>query len=204
MHALMFCEDEAVISKRTKLIASISGCEKPVVLKNTTALGFPRCEIKLKRVDLLIIQSLRHSPRKATSQVARKVGVSVRTVEIRLAYMTYNRAFFHIVRMDFHRIDGVASSIIVKYLDDGFKRRLDRMIRSRLEGIFFSVTGRKETSQFNFVCKIVAEFEMVRDWIRDLDGVTLLKSGTLRECILVSDWIDNQIERMLGSQWSHG
>lgn len=153
--------------------------------------------MKLKRVDLLIVRSLRRSPRLATSRVARQIGVSIRTVERRLTYLTNSHALFHMVTMNFQKIDGAASSIIVNYEDEDDKPKLDGIIRSRLEKIFFSVTGGKMTSQFNFVCKNVAEFESVRDWIMGLDGVTLLRSGILREYILTSDWIDSVIDRML-------
>ena len=164
VHVLMFCEDELAVHRRVGLMSSISGCKDPVVLRNSPALGFHKSSMDLTRTDLHIVKALRRDPRTSSEKLAKLAGVSRRTVERRLVAMTNAHALFHKVRMDFQKIDGVSGSIIVSFKSEEVKRRLDEKIRGKLTNVFFSISNGSKTSQFNFVCKNVAEFEEIRDW----------------------------------------
>jgi DNA-binding Lrp family transcriptional regulator len=193
----MFCENERALSRRTGLISSIAGCKHPQILRNPDALGFRRCEMKLSRTDLMILKSLRKQPRKSASQVAEEIGVSVRTVERRIADLTAGNAILHMINIDFQKLDGVASSAFVTYEDEKRKSMLDSLITSRLDRLLFSATGGTKTSQFTFVCRNVAETDGIRQWIRELDGVSQFRLGLVKEYILVTKWLDDEIDEML-------
>jgi len=196
LQVLLFCEDEAM-SRRTELISSIAGCRDPLILRNWQALGFRRCDLSLTKTDILILKSLRRDPRKSTRQVAGETGVSARTVERRIAILTDNYAFFHMFRLDFQKLDGVACSVVASYLDEKKKPGLDRTIGSRLERTIYSATNARNTSLFNFVCSNVAEAEGIREWVRGLDGVTETRMGIIKEYILESGWLDDKLQSML-------
>jgi DNA-binding Lrp family transcriptional regulator len=197
MQVLLFCENEEAVTRRTRLITSISGCEDPVILRNLDALGFRRCNLKPTQTDLKILKSLRKNPRKSMDNVAREVGVSKRTIERRIAHLTQNSAFFHMLRLDFRKSQGVLCSLIVSYGDERQKSRLDATIASKVEKLFYSATAAKAVSIFNFACDNVAESEAIREFADSLEGVIETKIGFIREYILVSDWLDTEIERML-------
>jgi DNA-binding Lrp family transcriptional regulator len=196
LQLLLFCRSYAV-DRTTRLVSSIAGCDEPVVLRNLEGLGFYPSKINLTDTDIKILRSLRRSPRKSTHQIADEVGVSTRTVERRLAFLTEEKAFFHMLRLDFRKSEGVTCSIVVSYLDEGKKGRIDRMISSRLDRIIFLATAARTTSQFNFVCDNVAEAGSIKEWIERLDGVSHAEMGIIREYILTSEWLDEDLQNML-------
>jgi DNA-binding Lrp family transcriptional regulator len=196
LQLLMFCKEE-VMSRRIELVSSIAGGGEPLVLRNWQALGFRRCEMALTRTDLFILKSLRKNPRKSTSQVASETKISARTVERRINLMTSNYAYFHMFRLDFPKVDGVICSTVISYDDERKKQAVDRAVDSRLDRIIYSATGAKTTSLFNFVCGNVTEAEGVQEWLRGLDGVAETRMGIIKEYVLVTDWLDDELHSML-------
>ncbi len=197
LQVLLYCESEKAISRRTALISSISGDRDPLILRKV---GFPFCDLLLTRTDLLILKSLRRDPRKDTASIASEIGVSARTIERRISVLTANNAFFHLSRPNFRRTEGVACSVIISYQNAKKKRGLDEIIASKLDRIVFSVTAESTASQFTFVCNNVVEAEEIEQWIQGLDGVAEARMGIIKEFILVSGWLDDEIERMLSEE----
>jgi DNA-binding Lrp family transcriptional regulator len=199
LNVVLCCENEQAISRRTALISSISGDKDPLILRKV---GFPRCDLSLTRTDLLILKSLRRDPRKDTADVASEIGVSARTIERRISVLAANNAFFHLLTPDFKRTEGAVCRAVIFYGDGKKKATLDEMIGSKLERIVYSVTVGSTVSQFTFVCNNVIEAEEIHEWIQGLDGVAEARMGIIREFILVSGWLDEEIEAMLSAEWA--
>jgi DNA-binding Lrp family transcriptional regulator len=198
LQVILFCENEETIARRTELVAAIcQSKEDPWILRNLDALGFNRCKVKLSKTDLLVLKSLRTDPRKSTAKVASETGVSTRTVERRIHTLTEAGAFYHMFQLDFQKLNGVTASTTVSFRDEKTKRKLDPVISAKLEGLFYSKTSAKITSQFNFASKNVGETEEIYEWIRGLDGVVQARMGIIKQYILNSSWIDGEIDRML-------
>jgi hypothetical protein len=100
-------------------------------------------------------------------------------------------------RPDFKNLDGVAASIIVSYKDGSRKSALDQEITTRLGRVVFSFTASSTISQFNFVCDNLLQAEANHEWIQGLDGVGQTRMGIVKGFILVTDWLDEEIERRL-------
>jgi hypothetical protein len=196
LHVFLYCESEQAILRRTALISSISGDTNPLIQRKV---GFPRCDLSVTRTDLLILKSLRRDLRKDTAEIASEIGISTRTVERRISLLTANNAFFRLLRPDFKRAEGTVCRAVISYGDGKKKAALDGMIGSRLERIVFSVTAESTASQFTFVCDNAVEAEEIGEWIQGLDGVVEARMGIIREFILVSGWLDDEIERMLSA-----
>jgi DNA-binding Lrp family transcriptional regulator len=194
LQIMLFCEDEKTISRRTQLISSIAGCRDPLIVRE---MGFPRPDVKLNRLDWLILKSLRKEPRKSTATIAKEVRSSARTVDRRISVLTENSAFFHVFRPDFKKSEGVVCSVIISYKDGNVKSTVDDVINSKLERVVFSSTSARMISQFNFVCNNVIEAEETNEWIQTLDGVAQVRMGIVKEFILLTDWIDEEIEKRL-------
>jgi DNA-binding Lrp family transcriptional regulator len=194
LNVLLYCESEQAISRRTALIASIAGGKDPLILRR---IGVPRCNLSLTKTDLSILKALRRDPRKDTTDIAGELGISARTVERRISILTANNAFFQMVRPDFKRAEGTVCRLIISYSDGKRKAAMDESIRSKLQRIVFSVTSESAVSQFTFVCDNVVEAEDIEEWVRGLDGVAWALMGIIKEFILVTGWLDDEIERML-------
>ena len=197
VHLLVFCEDEAAISRKIQLISSICGCDDPVILRNSEALGFYKCKLRANTKDLMILQSIRKNPRKRVQQIAREIHLSSRTVERRIGVLTSDHAFFHMVRMGFENLDGLTCSIFVFYTNQAQKLVSDSEISSRLQRLVFSATNGTKISQFTFVCKNVAEAENILHWVRTLDGIEKIMMGFVTKYILVTEWLDYEINAEL-------
>lgn len=196
---LLMYSQGAETPRKIGLISSLSGDSSPITLSEWQALGFRRCNLKLTKNDLMIIKSLRRDPRKSVHQVALEMSISARTVERRLDALTSRYAFFHMFRVDFAKLDGVVCSVQISYQDETSKRGLDRTMESKLGRIIYSVTSGSATSMYNFVCSNVPEAEMAHEWIRSLGGVTRTRMGIIKDFILVSDWLDDELEGMFRS-----
>lgn len=194
LYVLLYCESEQAIARRTALISSISGGKDTLIQRNV---GLPRCDLSPTRTDLLILKSLRRDPRKDTTNIASEIGVSARTIERRISVLTANNAFFHLLRPDFKRAEGTVCRLMISYEDGKKKVGLDEMIGSKLERVVYSVTADSTVSQFTFVSNNVIEAEEIEEWIQGLDGVAEARMGIIREFVLVSGWLDDEIERML-------
>jgi DNA-binding Lrp family transcriptional regulator len=204
LHLLVFCENESAISRKIKLISSICGCEEPIVLRNSEALGFYECKLKPSTKDLLILRSLRKNPRKKVQQIAKEVHLSKRTVERRIGVLTANHAFFHMVRMGFQNVEGLTCSAFVFYSDRAKKSTGDAEIESRLQRLVFSATRGNRISQFTFVCKNAFESEEVKRWLQTIEGIENVMMGLVTKYILVTDWLDFEMEQMISSQTIRG
>jgi DNA-binding Lrp family transcriptional regulator len=199
LHLLMFCENEAAISRKIKLVSSICGSAEPVILRNSEALGFYECSLRATRKDLVILKSLRRNPRKRVQKIAHEIGLSIRTVERRISVLTSYRAFFHMVRIGFENVDGLTCSVFVFYSDETKKSNADNEIASRLNALVFSATAGTRISQFTFICRNVVEAEDIRQWIQTLEGIKKIVMGLVTKYLLVTDWLDYEIERIISN-----
>jgi DNA-binding Lrp family transcriptional regulator len=200
LHLLLFCENESAISRKIGLVSSICGCEEPIVLRNSEALGFYECKIKASMKDLLIMRSLRNNPRKRVQQIAKEMHLSNRTVERRISALTANHAFFHMVRMGFQNVEGLTCSAFVFYSNQANKLTGDAEIASRLQRLVFSATKGNRISQFTFVCKNASESEEIKRWLQTIDGIEKVMMGLVTKYILVTDWLDFEMQQMISRQ----
>jgi DNA-binding Lrp family transcriptional regulator len=197
LHMLVFCENELAISRKVQLVCTISGCDDPLILRNSEALGFYETRLRATPKDLVILRSMRKSPRKRVQQIAREVHLSTRTVERRIDSLTAQRAFFHMVGVGFQNVDGLACSMFVFYSDESKKSATDTAIASKLQRLIFSATNGTKISEFTFVCKNAAEAEDLKRSAQTLEGVARIMMGLVTRYILVTDWLDYVIEQLI-------
>jgi DNA-binding Lrp family transcriptional regulator len=199
MQVLLFCKEEAM-SRRIELISSIAGSKDPLVIKDWQALGFRRPSIELTNTDTKILNSLRRNPRKAMQQVRKEIGGSVRTVQRRINLLTENNVFFHMFRLDFQKIDGLPCSLLVNYDDRKKKQEADEKIVSKLDGMFYSATSLTLTSLFHFACHNISEGEVIKTWVSNLKGVVQTRLWIIKDYILVTEWLDQEIRNLDSSR----
>jgi DNA-binding Lrp family transcriptional regulator len=200
IHVLFFCENEESISRKIKLVSSICGSDNPIILRNSDALGFSACKIRPTKKDLLILRSMRKHPRKKAQQIATEVRISTRTVERRINELILHRAFFHMVRMGFQNVAGLTCSIFIFYSDQTKKSSSDIKFSSWLQRLVFSATTGTLVSQFTFICKNAAEAVELEHRAQTLEGVEKIIMGHVIRYILVTDWLDYEIERLIYMQ----
>ena len=62
--------------------------------------------------------------------------------------------------------------------------------------MIYSATSLTRTSLFNFYCRNISECEVIKTWASGLDDVAQTRMELIREYILVSEWLDEEIQRL--------
>ncbi len=191
---LLYYGSEEAAERRVQLISSICGCDRA----NYWNLGFPACELTLKKIDWQIVKAIGKEPRKKLSEIAREVKVSTRTIRRRLDLMTKGNAFFMLPTLDLKKITILPCNFRLFCPDQGKKTAADALILSkRGEGVFFAHTSAVGHSSFSLACRNITEAEEIHSWIKTLDGVEDVRMAVLKEIISVYEWLDDEIARHL-------
>lgn len=192
--AIFYHQGEEALRMRAQLIASICGCENP----SYWDLGFPPCELKLRKVDWQIVTAMANEPRMMVSEIADHVKVSSRTVRRRIDFMTQGNAFFMLPTLDLEKIIILPCNFMFYCPDPRKKRVVDALVlSSRGEAVFFAHTSAVGHSTISLACSNIAEAEDIHNWIRTLDGVKEVRMAIFREIIPVYEWLDDEIRRQL-------
>jgi DNA-binding Lrp family transcriptional regulator len=189
LRVMIYYQTEEESARKIRLVSAICRSETEVHWKDP----FPPCGLEMRETDWRILKSLRRDARKSLPQVAKEVGVSVRTVRRRLALMTEANAFFLLPLPSFGKLASVLCNFRVYCPDERQKKAVDEQIKSRLERMVFSKTTAKEYSVFSVLCDNLAEAEVARRWIEGLRGVEDVKSGFSKELVVVDGWLDETI-----------
>jgi len=192
--ALFYHQGKEALRMRAQLIASICGSEKP----SYWDLGFPTCELRLKKVDWQIVTAMANEPRKKASELADTVKVSSRTVRRRIDFMTEGNAFFMLPTLDLGKITNLPCNFMLSCPDPKKKRAIDALILSnRGESVFFAHTSAMGHSTISLACSNIAEAEEIHNWIITLDGVKEVRMAIFRGIIPVYEWLDDEMQRRL-------
>ena len=79
------------------------------------------------------------------------------------------------------------------------KREVDKTILSRLPHLLYSETWAPNHSLFAFGCKNILEAESIASWVKEINGVTDMKLGLVKDRIHNLDWVDEEIEKRIAS-----
>jgi DNA-binding Lrp family transcriptional regulator len=99
---LFYYQNKPELERKVELIASICRGRKFIFWENKD----PPCMLRLKRTDWEILSELRNKPKSTMTEVAAKLGISVRTAKRRLALMTENNAFFIVPKTNMRKFPG--------------------------------------------------------------------------------------------------
>ena len=194
LRTVFFYDNERVLARKIQLIRSICA-SSPGMHWNDP---FPRCNMKLRKTDWLIIRAIRREARKGLPEIAKQIQVSTRTVKRRLSMMIEANAFFLMPVFDHARSAGVVCSYTVSFPDTNEKPKIDEQIKSRLARLVFSNTSAKMYSVFSVICNNVSEADEIRKSIKSLVGVKGVTMNIVKEFILVPDWLDGLINSRIG------
>jgi hypothetical protein len=91
---------------------------------------------------------------------------------------------------------GVSCNFNIFCSESAKKKSADKQILTRFGNVPFAQTGWRNHSIFNINFDNLTQAEEAYDQIRKLQGLEV-RMGIMRDFILVSDWMDEQIERHL-------
>ncbi len=185
-------ENAAALERQVQLCASLSGSPRPVSWR----LRFPACELTPTTTDWRIIQNLRRSGRAKLSDVARALRVTTRTVKRRLIELVDGNAFYLDPLLDISQVGGVRGRFWTT-CEESRKRAVDKLILAEMPRIIFTHTAPPEYSIFVTHLANASAVQEKLQWMKQLDGVTEVRSTIEVEHIHVQEWLESEIERRL-------
>lgn len=194
----LFHQHESALLRKTELMRSICRSPEPTVWR----LGFPGPEIRMTVTDWKIIRAILDDARRSVNAVSEKVGTSARTVERRLTAMAEGRALYLQGTPNFRMLAGLSCVFLVFCPDERKKKLVDNVVLSKARRTELSNTTSKQFSTFVMAYDNLLEADDVLEWIRGLDGVESAKMGTMKELIVVQDWMRKEIAKRLAPRGS--
>ncbi len=195
LFVLFDSEPGEALARKTQLIGSICGTNKFTTWNSS----IPDCDLNLSGTDWRIVWAIRDDPRKSLSQIARDVGVTVRTVNRRLGLLTERRAIFLVGLPNFRQTPGVAANLLIFTPDGGRKSSVAEKIDLRFKTVVFGAPIALHYLFYNIAFQNLTEADEASGWVKGLEGVGRVRLGIMKDLIFVPNWIDGEIRKHIPS-----
>jgi DNA-binding Lrp family transcriptional regulator len=187
-------ENSSTLERQVRLMASLCGDSTPVSWR----LGFPPSKLIPTRTDWRIMQALRRDGRGRLSDVASNLHLSTRTVKRRMTQLVEGNAFYLDPVLNLENVGGVRCRFWVTS-QTSWKHAVDKAILAGLPRIISTHTAPQEYSLFVAHLSNLREVDERLLWMKQLGGVTEVRSTIETEHIHVQEWLEGQIERRLST-----
>lgn len=183
------------LSRKLRLICTMCGTDEFTTWKGS----LPPFDQKLSRTDWMIIWAIRDDPRKSLYRIAKEAGVSSRTVNRRLTFLTEHRAFFLVGLPNFRQILGVTGSFLIWCAQRDEAGSIVEKVATRFENMIFGGLMSSHYLFYNIAFHNLSEAYEAREWIEKLQGVTKVRLGIARDMVFVSHWLHSEIKKRLAT-----
>jgi DNA-binding Lrp family transcriptional regulator len=193
IRVIVYFEDDADLRRKMNLIGSITGHEGDAphwVSK------IPPCDVKLKKIDWMIIKSLMQDPRKDADAIAKDVGATNRTVNRRLKRMTEDHVAYLIPVRNVSRSRGTICSYLLSCSENGREAVRD-LLRSRNLRVDFVYDSSKGVFIFTLVVDNPSQADDFLKELRLIVGVSDVKMGLMKAFIFVDGWLKRAVAKQV-------
>jgi DNA-binding Lrp family transcriptional regulator len=192
---LMYYEDHDSLERKVRQVESICGSQRLALLEKPSLSP----SLKMRKLDWRIIDAMREDAWRDLEEVAKLLGVSVRTVQRRLSAMKDGRAIYLLRPPNTEAVTGLMCHFLVFFSDPRKKRAADYVIHSTFNRIGSSDTSPEQFSTFGISCQNYSEADRVTEKLKAIDGVKSVRMRVLKDIIVVQDWIGNEIEKRISA-----
>jgi len=193
IQVLTYYEDTDSLEKKVQQIEAICGSPRLALWLST----FPRPQIEMKKLDWRILDMMREDAWRDLDDVAKRLGLSTRTVQRRLNAMKEEKAIYIHRPPNVDAVTGLMCSFLVFFSDPDKKRAADKVIHSTFKRIGAFDTSHEQFSMFRISCQNFAEADKVTKDLEAIDGAKDVRMRIIKEIILVEDWVESQIEKQI-------
>jgi DNA-binding Lrp family transcriptional regulator len=193
MRVVLYFEDEFDLERKMLLIKSICGHEGvvPHWISN-----LPDCDLRLRNVDWKIISNTMHDPRMDASEVARRSGVSSRTVNRRLKRMIEAKVAYLIPVRNVRKSKGTICSFLILCTERG-RRSIREFLGSHPARVDFIYDSAKDIFILTLITDNPSQVDDLHEQLNALDGISEVQVGLLKDFIFVDQWLDRAVERRI-------
>lgn len=185
---------EEGLSESTRAIEAATGGKTTLNWR----MSLPESELRMTKTDWEIVKSLLRDADKEPSEIADEMNISLRTAKRRIDKLHSSYALLVQPVLDLRKARGAPCTIFVRCSIEN-KRSIDKTIISKFERIVFKYTDSDRFSLFTIPSENVAQCREISKWIREQDGVELVKSDIYQEMIPVSDWLESEVTRQIST-----
>lgn len=186
-----YFEDELALGRRLALIRSI--CEQKTEVASWV-LNMPPCRLKMDRLDWEIVQDLLHDPRKESTDVAEKIGVSKRTVNRRLKMMTERTVATLVPVRNVRNRKGTLCNFLIFGSERGQKASKE-VLKSLGVRVDFLTQLSEDKIGLIFESDNPSEAKELYNRLKIVDGVSRVVMDLIEDYIFVDDWLDQMVAR---------
>ena len=193
--------DASSIDRRADLVRGLAGVaevEPPVLWK------VPEPRRALSPLDVRIVRALRDRPRATLSEIARRVGISTRTMTRRYSELVDDLAVWFVPVFDFRAISYPVVSVGFFLAPEVEPEVVVRRIRSRypLTLEFRSVRVGPDLAATEHVIFVMppsaAHLEDLDHFVRSIDGVAAFETNVMVQVRSFPAWFDRHLETLSG------
>ncbi len=194
LQVALYHEGEDGLAKGAEAIRSTGGGRTTLSWK----MNLPDCDQRMTRTDWEIVGLLLKDAEKKPSEVAHELRISTRTAKRRMDKLRGSLAFFVQPVLDLRKARGASCHLVVVCSRDK-KRTVDKLIVSKFDRIVYRYTDSNTHSIFTIPSANVAECQEISKWVRNQDGVELVKSDIYQEQIPVYEWLEKEVKRQIST-----
>jgi len=182
------------LEEKVRSIRSIcSSPSEPIVWRMT----FPRSSAKITVTDWKILLEMLGDARKSLETASKATGISVRTITRRLSRLVDERGVYLQGVPNFQNFAGLSYVFLIMCPEPTRKKKVDQDILSNVSRIEIVNTSSEDVSTFVTMFENLSQVDGVTKYLRSLDGVSIVKTGIMKELIAVQDWLEDEIEKRI-------
>lgn len=161
-------ENEASLKNRLELVARICGSKRVSLGR----IAFPPCEYRFAPVDVRLIQAANGEPWQSIESIAKRAGVSTRTVKRRLDSMIDERAIFVSPNLDPTRLKGaIVTNLMVFFASRSVASAAEREVVQIVNEKFWGAIRGLDYAWFELVIDNIADAGRILAQVKMLDGI---------------------------------
>jgi DNA-binding Lrp family transcriptional regulator len=172
---------------------------KPAIVEAVLATGCYKTKAKLSKTDLSLLKCLILNPRMETSELAKKLSISTKTVTRRLGVMTDNHTLKFSLLLNPASLRGYILFAVTMKIKEGVYQRILSKIYSDFPEYFLlhPPTLPQDTITVLFLSKDVFTADKILETIESYKGVIQTEVFLPTNINLHQDWLTAEIEKKL-------
>jgi len=119
------------------------------------------------------------------------------TITRRLSRLVDERGVYLQGVPNFQNFAGLSCVFLIMCPEPTRKKKVDQDILSNVSRIEIVNTSSEDVSTFVTMFENLSQVDGVTKYLRSLDGVSIVKTGIMKELIAVQDWLEDEIEKRI-------
>ncbi len=148
---------------------------------------------RMTRLDWEIVSHLLKNAETRLDFIAKKTGVSTRTVKRRLNMMMQEAAIFAMPIVDLGKAEGISYQLRVETEPDQ-RLEIEKSVASRIGDIIFRANDSRSGLIFGFAAANIAQGNDILEWVKQQPGVRFASLTMVERIVQAFDWIQREVE----------